>query len=51
MQFSVLFLAAAVAAAAAVTGRDNGDTLLLWCDHGTAGDGGCEANGLHTYCV
>ncbi|KAG6061905.1 hypothetical protein E4U32_002742 [Claviceps aff. humidiphila group G2b] len=22
-----------------------------WCNHGTQGNGGCEANGLHTYCV
>ncbi|CCE33728.1 hypothetical protein E4U35_006499 [Claviceps purpurea] len=21
-----------------------------WCNHGTAGNGGCEANGLNTYC-
>ncbi|KAI5367988.1 hypothetical protein Slin15195_G031220 [Septoria linicola] len=24
---------------------------LLQCNGGTAGDGGCEKNGLHTYCV
>ncbi|KAG5952531.1 hypothetical protein E4U58_000763 [Claviceps cyperi] len=22
----------------------------LWCNDGTAGNGGCEANNLHTYC-
>lgn len=27
------------------------NAFLLNCDGGTAGDGGCEANGLHTYCV
>ncbi|KAG5936531.1 hypothetical protein E4U59_004949, partial [Claviceps monticola] len=21
-----------------------------WCNHGTGGNGGCEANGLNTYC-
>ncbi|KAG6106653.1 hypothetical protein E4U13_007336 [Claviceps humidiphila] len=21
-----------------------------WCNHGTAGNNGCEENGLHTYC-
>ncbi|KXH56618.1 hypothetical protein CNYM01_10721 [Colletotrichum nymphaeae SA-01] len=26
------------------------NAFLLNCDGGTAGDGGCEANGLHTYC-
>ncbi|KAK2729497.1 hypothetical protein CKAH01_10180 [Colletotrichum kahawae] len=31
-------------AAATATAR------LLECNDGTAGDGGCEANGLHTYC-
>ena len=25
--------------------------FLMDCNDGTAGDGGCEANGLHTYCV
>ncbi|KAK1497122.1 uncharacterized protein CCOS01_11127 [Colletotrichum costaricense] len=26
------------------------NAFLLNCNGGTAGDGGCEANGLHTYC-
>jgi hypothetical protein len=26
-------------------------TLGEHCDYGTEGDGGCEANGLDTYCV
>ncbi|KAK2764118.1 hypothetical protein CKAH01_15857 [Colletotrichum kahawae] len=26
------------------------NAFLLNCNDGTAGDGGCEANGLHTYC-
>ncbi|KAG5937725.1 hypothetical protein E4U60_001737 [Claviceps pazoutovae] len=22
-----------------------------WCNHGTGGNGGCEANGRNTYCI
>ncbi|KAG6147817.1 hypothetical protein E4U37_007809, partial [Claviceps purpurea] len=33
------------------TGINNGPYLYArYCNHGTQGDGGCEANGLNTYC-
>ncbi|KAG6104977.1 hypothetical protein E4U13_008107 [Claviceps humidiphila] len=33
------------------TGENKGPVYHpQWCNHGTQGNGGCEANGLHTYC-
>ncbi|KAG5958198.1 hypothetical protein E4U57_001471 [Claviceps arundinis] len=33
------------------TGINNGPDLYpRWCNHGTQGNGGCEANGRNTYC-
>ncbi|KAG6056104.1 hypothetical protein E4U17_002488 [Claviceps sp. LM77 group G4] len=29
---------------------DGPDLYRRWCNHGTGGNGGCEANGLRTYC-
>ncbi|KAG6088852.1 hypothetical protein E4U30_004749 [Claviceps sp. LM220 group G6] len=57
--FSALLLAvAASVASAAVASRrpsdlDKRGVVPLgqrWCNSGTAGDGGCERQGLHTYC-
>ncbi|KAG6069021.1 hypothetical protein E4U32_006072 [Claviceps aff. humidiphila group G2b] len=58
--FSALLLAvAASVASAAVASRrpsdldKRGGVVPLgqrWCNSGTAGDGGCERQGLHTYC-
>ncbi|KAG5964380.1 hypothetical protein E4U56_002298 [Claviceps arundinis] len=34
------------------TGINNGPDLYpRWCNHGTQGNGGCEANGRNTYCI
>ncbi|KAG6025896.1 hypothetical protein E4U19_002887 [Claviceps sp. Clav32 group G5] len=34
------------------TGINNGPYLYpRWCNHGTAGNEGCEASGRHTYCI
>ncbi|KAG6106646.1 hypothetical protein E4U13_007340 [Claviceps humidiphila] len=34
------------------TGIHRGPAIYpRWCNHGTSGDGGCEANGRNTYCV
>ncbi|KAG6082894.1 hypothetical protein E4U16_005327 [Claviceps sp. LM84 group G4] len=30
---------------------DGPDLYRRWCNHGTGGNGGCEANGLRTYCT
>ncbi|KAG5950910.1 hypothetical protein E4U58_001376 [Claviceps cyperi] len=50
-------LLSAILVAVAVKGAVASLTVMIpapvgsiWCNHGTAGDGGCEANGLHTYC-
>ncbi|KAG5951319.1 hypothetical protein E4U57_006959 [Claviceps arundinis] len=33
------------------TGIHRGPAIYpRWCNHGTSGDGGCEANGRNTYC-
>ncbi|KAG5951801.1 hypothetical protein E4U58_001060 [Claviceps cyperi] len=42
----------AVVNAAAITSTDTPSRGVAthWCNHGTGGNGGCEANGLHTYC-
>lgn len=42
MKFQALILAFAMATTPAYS---------AWCNKGTEGDGGCEANGVHTYCV
>ncbi|KAG6106652.1 hypothetical protein E4U13_007335 [Claviceps humidiphila] len=35
----------------AATGINNGPDLHpRWCNHGTAGNGGCESAGRNTYC-
>ncbi|KAG5950967.1 hypothetical protein E4U58_001347 [Claviceps cyperi] len=50
---SAIFVAIA-AQGAVVNAREPGDhpppPPFRWCNHGTGGNGGCEANGLHTYC-
>ncbi|KAG6098979.1 hypothetical protein E4U31_004604 [Claviceps sp. LM219 group G6] len=58
MQFlSALFLAvaASVASAAVLDPAHSSDLKarnddIRWCNQGTPGDGGCEAQGHHTYC-
>ncbi|KAG6055792.1 hypothetical protein E4U17_002730 [Claviceps sp. LM77 group G4] len=57
----LLLAVAASVASAAVAPRRPSDLILdkrddiiplgqRWCNSGTAGDGGCERQGLHTYC-
>ncbi|KAG5955272.1 hypothetical protein E4U58_007160 [Claviceps cyperi] len=45
---SAIFVA--IAAQGALVNARPADKSELWCNHGTGGNGGCEANGLHTYC-
>ncbi|KAG5949846.1 hypothetical protein E4U58_001882 [Claviceps cyperi] len=45
---SAIFVA--IAAHVAVVSATPSQLPGLWCNYGTHGDGGCEANNLHTYC-
>ncbi|KAG5945588.1 hypothetical protein E4U60_005125 [Claviceps pazoutovae] len=51
----MLAVAASVASAAVASSRPSDldkrfDPIQRWCNFGTPGDGGCEKQGLHTYC-
>lgn len=59
---SALLMVAAAAVASAAAYDDDGDNWVpppgykaypegRWCNHGTAGDKGCEAQGENSYCV
>ncbi|EME87829.1 uncharacterized protein MYCFIDRAFT_201282 [Pseudocercospora fijiensis CIRAD86] len=41
MKFLTFLLTAVITARSA---------YAVWCNYGTGGNGGCEANGKHTYC-
>ncbi|KAG6098974.1 hypothetical protein E4U30_002321 [Claviceps sp. LM220 group G6] len=58
---SALLVVAAAAVASAAAYDDDGDNWVpppgykaypegRWCNHGTAGDKGCEAQAEHSYC-
>ncbi|KAG5967020.1 hypothetical protein E4U58_002325 [Claviceps cyperi] len=49
---SAIFVAIAAqgAVANAVATNTPSPIATRWCNSGTAGNGGCEVNGLHTYC-
>ncbi|KAG6029356.1 hypothetical protein E4U41_000379 [Claviceps citrina] len=49
MKFVSVLLVAAASVGYARRAPDR-PVAVYFCDHGTHGNGGCEANGHHTYC-
>ncbi|CAG8970850.1 hypothetical protein HYALB_00000829 [Hymenoscyphus albidus] len=51
MKFVIFMLGIVAATPIDHDRRDNFNPAgMLWCDSGTEGNGGCEANGLSTFC-